>query len=136
MTFEQLDSYHNLVKQIATKEEQINNLRKSMGGLKSPSLEGMPHGSGISDKTGNAAIEIADLEERLNYQVMQAKKIKPTVSEFINGIDDDITRLIFKFRVLYGYSWSEVADTLGGYNTKGSVRGRYINFLKRDEETA
>jgi len=136
MTFEQLDSYHNLVKQIATKEEQINNLRKSMGGLKSPSLEGMPHGSGISDKTGNAAIEIADLEERLNYQVMQAKKIKPIVSEFINGIDDDITRLIFKFRVLYGYSWSEVADTLGGYNTKGSVRGRYINFLKRDEETA
>lgn len=136
MTFEQLDNYHNLVKQIATKEEQINNLRKSMGGLKSPSLEGMPHGSGISDKTGNAAIEIADLEERLNYQVMQAKKIKPIVSEFINGIDDDITRLIFKFRVLYGYSWSEVADTLGGYNTKGSVRGRYINFLKRDEETA
>jgi len=135
MTFEQLDNYHNLVKQIATKEEQINNLRKSMGGLKSPSLEGMPHGSGISDKTGNAAIEIADLEERLNYQVMQAKKIKPIVSEFINGIDDDITRLIFKFRVIYGYSWSEVADTLGGYNTKGSVRSRYIAYMKKDEET-
>ena len=130
MTFEQLDNYHNLIMQISIKENQINNLRKSMGGLRSPSLEGMPHGSGISDKTGNAAIEIADLQERLDYQIKQAKKLKPPIEDFINTIDDDVTRLIFKFRILYGYSWSEVANTLGGYNTKGSVRSRYMNYLK------
>lgn len=131
MTIQQLDEYHNLVRAIATKEAQIKNLRETVGDISSPSLEGMPHGSGISDRTANAAIEIADLEERLNYQRNEATKLSAEIKDFINAIDDDITRLVYKFRVLYGYSWQDVADTLGGYNTKGSVRSRYIGHLKR-----
>lgn len=131
MTIKQLDEYHNLIRAIATKEKQINSLRQSMGGLRSPSFEGMPHGSGISDRTANAAIEIADLEERLSYQQTQAKTLGAEVNEYINNIDDDITRLVYKFRVLYGYSWQDVAETLGEYNTKGSVRSRYISYAKR-----
>lgn len=133
MIREQLEAYHDLMVQLITKETQIKNLRKYAGGLKSPSLEGMPYGSGISDKTGNAAVEIADLEERLKFQIQRAKELKPPIEEFINSIDDDVTRLIFKFRVLYGYSWSDVAEAMGGYNTKGSVRARYRNFLDRIE---
>ncbi len=131
MTIQQLDEYHNLVRAIATKEAQIKNLRETVGDISSPSLEGMPHGSGISDRTANVAIEIADLEERLDYQRAEAKKLGAEIEAFISLIDDDITRLVYRFRVLYGYSWQAVADTLGGYNTKGSVRSRYIGYLLR-----
>ena len=131
MTVQQLDEYHSLVKAIATKEAQIENLRRTAGDISSPSLEVVPHGSGISDRTANAAIEIADLEERLDYQRGEEKRLSVEIKAFIDAIDDDITRLVFKFRVLYGYSWQDVADTLGGYSTKGSVRSRYISHLKR-----
>lgn len=131
MTIQQLDEYHNLVHSIAIKEQQIKTLRQSVGDIGSPSLEGMPHGSGISDRTANAAIEILDLEERLSYQRSEAKKAAVEIKEFIDSIDDDITRLVYKFRVMYGYSWQEVADTLGGYNTRGSVRSRYVSHTKR-----
>ncbi len=131
MTIEELDAYHDLKRSIAIKERQIDILRQSIGGIKSPSLGGTPHGSGISDRTANAAIEIADLTGRLSYQQKTAKKAEPTIRAFIDAIDDDITRLVYKFRVLYGYSWPEVADTLGGYNTKGSVRNRYVFYAKK-----
>lgn len=131
MTIEELDAYHNLIQSIVVKEKQINLLRQSISSIKSPSLEGTPHGSGISDRTANAAIEITDLEERLSFQRKAAKKSESDIRAFINAIDDDITRLVYKFRVLYGYSWQDVADTLGGYNTKGSVRNRYVFYAKK-----
>ena len=135
MTQDELNNYHLLMKKIATLECQITSLRQNIH-VGSPNMDGLPHGSGISDRTGNLAIEITDLEERLEYHRKKAKESEPEIRDFVNGIDDDITRLVFKFRVMYGCSWSEVADTLGGYNTKGSVRARYMNFMKNDEETA
>jgi hypothetical protein len=128
MTLDELNNYHNLVQQIATKERQIEALRRNLG-PKSPSVDGMPHGTGISDRTANLSIEIADLEERLEYQRQQARAEKPKITAFIGSIDDDITRLVFRFRVLYGYTWTDIAATLGGYNTEGSVRKRYFNYF-------
>lgn len=135
MTLNELNDYHNLIKQIATKEQQINNLRKNLG-VGSPTMDGLPHGSGISDRTGNVAIEIADLESRLNQQKRAAKEKRPYIEQFINAIEDDITRLIYRFRILYGYTWSEVADTMGGYNTKESVRKRFFSFWEREANDA
>lgn len=130
MTVQQLNDYHNLVKQIACKEEQIKNLRQNIG-TKSPNMDGMPHGTGVSDRTANISIEITDLEQRLEFQKQKADKLRPDIECFINQINDDITRLVFRFRVMYGYSWQEVADTLGGYNTKGSVRERYFSYADK-----
>lgn len=130
MTIDQLNDYHDLVKSIACKEEQIANLKRNIG-VQSPALTGMPHGSGTSDRTANVSIEITDLEQRLEYQKAKARELKPPIDQFINAIDDDVTRLVFRFRVIYGYSWNEVAETLGGYNTDDSVRKRYNNFFDK-----
>lgn len=135
MTLDELNEYHNLIKQIATKERQISNLRQNLG-IGSPNMDGMPHGSGVSDRTGNLAIEIADLEARLDQQRKAAKEKRPGIENFINTIDDDITRLVYRFRVLYGYTWSDVAETLGGYNTKESVRKRFFGFWEREADEA
>ncbi len=127
MTYQNLIDFQLLSSQISTKQQQIKIFAKS--GLKSPSLEGMPHGSGISDRTANLAIELEELEERLDEQIKKYKELEPEIKEFIASIEDDRTRLIFRFRTMYGYSWSEVAEAVGGHNTKGSVRAKFISYL-------
>ena len=134
MTLDELNDYNLLAKRIIVKEKQIANLRQNMS-VGSPNMDGLPHGSGISDRTGCLAIEIADLETRLDTEKAEADRKRPSIDAFINSIDDDITRLVYRFRVLYGYTWSEVADILGGYNTKESVRKRYFGLWEHETES-
>ena len=126
MTLDELNDYNLLAKRIIVKEKQIANLRQNMS-VGSPNMDGLPHGSGISDRTGCLAIEIADLEARLDTEKAEADRKRQSIDAFINSIDDDITRLV--------YTWSEVADILGGYNTKESVRKRYFGLWEHETES-
>lgn len=130
MTEKELNDYQFLAKKIVTLEDQLKTLKQNVK-ISSPKLTGLPHGSNISDLTGNWAIEIADMEERLQYLRSISKETLQDVIEFIDSIDDETTRLVFRFRVIQGCTWSNVAELLGGYNTKGSVRKRYFSLIQR-----
>lgn len=130
MTEKELNDYQLLAKKIVTLEDQLKTLKQNVK-ISSPKLTGLPHGSNISDLTGNWAIEIADMEERLQYLRSISKETLQDVIEFIDSIDDETTRLVFRFRVIQGCTWSNVAELLGGYNTKGSVRKRYFSLIQR-----
>ena len=75
-------------------------------------LTGMPHTPGIKDKVGDLAAE-------------SEGQIMP----FIQGIDDDQTRLIFRLRFLRGLAWKEVAAVIGGRNSEDSVKMVCYRYL-------
>ena len=99
----------------------------------------MPHATGVKDKVGDLAIEIADMDTRIAYLENEvAEKEKPVIA-WIGAIDDDQTRLIFRLRFIRCLAWKEVADVLRGGNTEASVKNicyRYIescNDMVRDD---
>lgn len=131
MTLTDLERYRQLK---IRHEEAIQMIEELRGRANpgSPALDGMPHGSGVSDKVGTLAIMIADLEAKLPSYERQIIKEHDQVEEFIRGIDDDKTRMIFRLRFQAGKTWKEVADVMGKWQTENSVRSRVYRFLNLD----
>lgn len=73
--------------------------------------------------------------ERLNKLRMQRDKIY----NFVESTPDSLTRRILRIKYIYGdteTTWNEVADSLGGNNTEGSVRKiieRYLNNAEHNK---
>ena len=128
MTLEKLNGHRDLVLKLHKAMEMVSRLREKAE-PHSPSLTGMPHGSGIGDKVADLAIEIADLEARCGYLNAAIAEDKE-VEEWIAAIPDDMIRLIFRLRFIRGMEWKVVADFVGGYNTEDSVRSIAYRYLK------
>ncbi|MBO5167658.1 MAG: hypothetical protein J6B49_00970 [Phascolarctobacterium sp.] len=128
MNLSELNKHLELIQKLHKAQELYQNISaKTLGATK---LDGMPHGSGVGDKVGMLAIELADLEARINYLKFEVQKNSVGVEAFINNIDDDLTRMIFRLRYLHGYSWREISSFIGGKNTEEAVKMicyRYLN---------
>ena len=128
MTLEKLSEYYNLLQRLGRAEELVESLRNAaLPGAQV--MTGMPHAPGVKDKLGDLVVEIADMERRAEALRREAEVARQEVAEYIAGIDDDYTRLIFRLRFLHGLSWGEVAGIVGGRNTADGVKKVCYRFL-------
>ncbi len=128
MNLSELNKHLDLIQKLQKAQELYQSISaKTLGASK---IDGMPHGSGVGDKTGMLAIELADLSARIRYLKNEIENNMIPVEIFINTIDDDLTRLIFRLRYIHGYSWKEISSLIGGKNTEEAVKMicyRYLN---------
>ena len=89
-------------------------------------------GGKISDHTADLATEIADLERKIRKKVYELTRLKNRIAEYIMGIEDSQTRLIFHLRVYDLMTWNAIADKIGGMNSEDSVKKRYYRYLKKN----
>ena len=82
------------------------------------------------DTVGNLLSEIDDLTARTERLRGEIEGREESAAAFIGGIEDAQTRLIFRLRFMRGYSWKEIARTLGGGNTVSGVKMRYARYIK------
>ena len=127
MTLERLNEHRDLVLKLHKAMEMVSRLREKAE-PHSPSLTGMPHGSGVGDKVADLAIEIADLEARCDYLKAVIAEDKE-VEDWIVAIPDDMLRLIFRLRFNRGMEWKVVADFVGGHNTEDGIKALAYRFL-------
>lgn len=128
MNLSELNKHLDLIQKLQKAQELYQSISaKTIGASK---IDGMPHGSGVGDKTGMLAIELADLSARIRYLKNEIENNMIPVEIFINTIEDDLTRLIFRLRYIHGYSWKEISSLIGGKNTEEAVKMicyRYLN---------
>lgn len=129
MTLQELSQYFKLRERLERDEEILESFRAAAC-PGAQVLTGMPHAPGIRDKVGDLAVEIADMEERIRFLREEIAQEESAVSEFINAIENDQTRMVFRLRFLRCLTWGEVAAVIGGRNTEAGVRMvcyRYLN---------
>ncbi len=130
MTLQELSQHYDLREQLRKDEEILASLRAAA----TPGAQvitGMPHAPGVYDRVGSLAVEIADMEGRINALREQLAREEVVIGAFIDGIRDDQTRMIFRLRFLRGLLWRQVAQVIGGGNTEASVKSvcyRYLNL--------
>lgn len=133
MTLLELERYRKIKQNQIDAMEMLRELH-SRALPASPALDGMPHGSGTSDKVGVLAIMIADLEAKIPEYEHQMATDGYAVEKFIGNIDDNITRMIFRLRFQGAKSWKEVADIMGKYYSEASVKSRCYRYLQLDDD--
>ena len=74
---------------------------------------------------------IAEHEARLVEKVRRCKKLRNKINEFIDGIEDSLTRQIIFYRYEKCMTWRQVAYMTGGYNSEEGVRKIAERYLKR-----
>ena len=96
-------------------------------------LTGMPHTPGVSDKVGDLAAEIADMDAYIQYIEAEIKANEPPILDFIQSIEDPPVRIIFRLRFIRGMTWKEVSQVLGQFTTEKSVSQICYKYLNAEE---
>ena len=129
MTLQELSKYYKLHERLERNREMLSSLYAAAG-LGAQVITGMPHAPGVSDKVGDLAIEIGDLQSRIDHLESRCAEEKKKLEKYIGGIKDDQTRMIFRLRFIHCMTWLQVAEAIGGRNTANSVKlifHRYLN---------
>ena len=125
-----------LDKRIAEREagETVKDkVKGGLGGIQNFNIEGIPTKE-YSDKKTELYIKkrlLAERKEMLNLLELDSMRQINQVEKFIKGIKDSHIRRIVSLRVVNGMSWNEVADSMGGGNTEGSVKMAFQRFMEQ-----
>lgn len=128
MSLQELNEHFELRGELATAQSIRASLHDAIY-PQSPSLTGMPHGSGASDRVGDLAAEIADIDASIERIKAEIARSEERIMAFIAEIDNAQTRLIFRLRFIRGLQWKEVAAVIGGHNTEVGVKTACYRYL-------
>ena len=129
MTLQELSKYYKLHERLERNREMLSSLYAAAG-PGAQIITGMPHAPGVSDKVGDLAAELWELQSKIDYLEQRCAEEKKKLEKYIGGIKDDQTRMIFRLRFIHCMTWPQVAEAIGGRNTANSVKlvcHRYLN---------
>lgn len=133
MTLQRLNEHLNMVMELQGAEERLSSMRSQI--LSAVNYDGMPHGHEVSRNTENLAVILQDQVDDVNRLSRMVENSEPEIRAFIDSIEDNRTKVIFKLRFLCGYKWEAVAVMIGGGNTEKAVKSTCYRFLNcKDDE--
>lgn len=92
--------------------ENIKDEIKSLPTISSPSMSGMPHGSGISTPIVNYVLKKEALIEKLNQKVEKYTDELVRIEDIIDRIDDPETRAIARMRFIQNMRWEDIGEKI------------------------
>lgn len=118
MTKEQLGQYKCLCTEIKELENRLNNLkRQEVTDKVLASASDFPYNQyELKIKGYEDDKYIEKIRARLIRRTRRCKKLRLEIEEFIEGIEDSRTRLVFQLRYIEGKSWVYISRQLGSSN--------------------
>lgn len=131
MTKEELKQIYYLNKEIKMWQKELEKLQcRSL--VKGQEITGMPFGTGTSDKVGNLATEIADIETIIRGKLAEIQIQRKKIIEYINSIDDSLLRQIMFLRNVSCMNWNQIANELG--SNENCVKQMYSRHFRKEEK--
>ena len=131
MTVKELSQLYWLNKEIEADKKRLDELEQLAGNASIAHITGMPRAPHDgSSKVERLAAEIVDLQAIIAARQIQCIHERARLERYINDIEDSLTRQIFQYRFAECMSWAQVAESIGGNNTQGSVKMICYRYLK------
>ena len=99
---ERLDRAYDMVESLKEKAD-----------IQAPKLDGLPRGTDVSDKVGNIAIAIADLEARIIALEDEVYTNDEAIRQYANSFEDERVQMSIQMRFISCFTWGQVAELLG-----------------------
>ncbi len=84
----------------------------------------------VQDRLGMFATELTYLDEMIEKALARCMHLYTLAFGYIDTIEDSMTRQIFRYRYLDGFTWDKVAQSIGEYDEQ-IPRKRHDAFLRR-----
>ena len=105
---EYLLQYKWLTARLEAVEKDLDSLRVARESM-SVNYDGMPHGTGISDKTAKLAAEIVDMESKLLDLRSELWRKRIEISDTIGKTKNADYNSLLYMRYIEGCTWEEIA---------------------------
>lgn len=133
MTKQELSQIYYLDKELKIWNEELQKIQDRMEqGAKQ--IDGMPHGSGVSDPVGNIAAELANCEMMITCKEAEIEIHRNKIIKYINSIEDTLMRQIIFYRCVSCVGWGQVAASIGGGATAAGVRMAFNRYFEKMED--
>lgn len=105
---EYLRQYKLMTARIRNREHDLAELREERESI-SINLDGMPHGTSLSDKTARLAAQLADAEEEIIELRSEAWSIRMEIVRTLNRIQTPEFNTLLYLRYIEGKTWEQIA---------------------------
>ena len=102
-----LNQYYVLTKKIAVLERDLTELAEEASGV-SINLDGMPHGTDVSDRTARLAVKIADYYDNRRKLREQAWDKRREIAETIEKLPNINHVELLKLRYIHRMTWEHI----------------------------
>ena len=130
MTKEELKQIYYLNKEVKMWQKELERLQ-CMSLIKGQQITGMPHVPGVSDKVGDLAATMADIETIIRGKLAEIQMQRKRIIEYINSIDDSLLRQIIFLRNVSCMSWNQIANELG--SNENCVKQIYSRHFRKNK---
>ena len=130
MTKKELSQLYYLKREIKEQQKRIKELEAAATSCSSK-IDGLPSGTGISDKIGKYAVQIADLKSLLDLNLKKCFYELNRLNHYIQSVEDSQMRMILTLRYINGLTWRQIAKSLGVIGDGSTERKKLNRFLRR-----
>ena len=134
MTLKELSQLYYLNREIERDQERLEQLRARVSAPGSPNYDGMPKSPSFENRLERYIAEMVDLEAIIQAKITQCLHERNRLERYIAEIPDSLTRQIFQLRFINGLTWVQIAFSVGGGNTEGSVKVICYRYIKKSNE--
>ncbi len=134
MTLKELSQLYYLNREIERDQERLEKLRARVSAPGSPNYDGMPKSPSFENRLERYIAEMVDLEAIIQAKITQCLHERNRLERYISEIPDSLTRQIFQLRFINGLTWVQIAFSVGGGNTEGSVKMICYRYIKKSNE--
>lgn len=134
MTLKELSQLYYLNREIERDQERLEQLRARVSAPGSPNYDGMPKSPSFENRLERYIAEMVDLEAIIQAKITQCLHERNRLERCIAEIPDSLTRQIFQLRFINGLTWVQIAFSVGGGNTEGSVKMICYRYIKKSNE--
>ena len=131
MTKKELSQLYYLNREIEEQQRRLQELEESATSC-TAHITGMPHGSGVADKIGKYAAEIADMRGLLDLNLKKCFYELNRLNRYIASIEDSQMRMILSLRYINGLPWKQIAASISSCVSGESIRKAHERFLSRN----
>ncbi len=125
MKLGELNQYQSICREIT--ELNVMMKDKTVRSIVNGSDSAFPY---LQHKIEVSGIEDTNVGETMLARIQKLEERKSYIESFVEGIEDSLTRRIFRFRFINGFSWVRTALKIGGDNTAASVKMICYRYLK------
>ena len=136
MTLHELSQLYYLKREIEMDKQRLAELRLAAASPSAPNITGMPKGTSLESTLEKKCEKLFKLEGIINTKITRCECARERMEKYISDIPDSLTRQIFTLRFAHGYTWRQVANRCGGYNTPDGVRKICMRYLQNEQKTA
>lgn len=127
---EQYQILHTEIDQISDELQRWQDIATRI----SPSYSDMPLHGGGSDKVQTAAVEVAELTDKLNQKIHEAVMMQNKIKRLLETLKNDKLRQLMMLHYINGKRWEEVSVMMKyEYHYTVRLHGQALSLLRKKD---